>query len=242
MKIWVLGIGPGGLEEMTVRAKKALASCQVVVGYKTYIEQIKPLLEGKEIMSSSMRQEVERCKMALESASSGKETAIISGGDAGVYGMAGLALELAAGYPGVSVEIVPGVTAATAAAAVLGAPIGHDFAVVSLSDLLTSWETIATRLEYAAKGDFVICLYNPGSKQRREHLRRACDILLRHKDKETPCGYVRGIGRPEQEKSLCTLKELRDRAVDMSTTVIVGNSQTRIIDGGLVTPRGYQKL
>lgn len=239
MKLWIVGIGPGGPEDMTFRARRVLETCQTVVGYTLYIEQIKELLTDKEILTTPMKREAERCRMALESAASGKETAMICGGDPGVYGMAGLLYELAPEYPGVELEVIPGVTAATAAAALLGAPLGHDFAVISLSDLLTDWETIEKRLEYAALGDFAVCLYNPGSRQRKEHLRKACEILLRHKMGTVPCGCAREIGRLEEAAYLCNLEELMEREADMSETVIIGNSATRVIGGKLVTPRGY---
>ena len=187
-----------------------------------------------------MRQETERCRWALETASGGKTVALVCSGDAGVYGMAGLVLQLGEDYPNTEIEVVPGITAALSGAAVLGAPLGHDFCVISLSDLLTPWEMIEKRLECAALGDFALCLYNPASKKRADYLRRACDILLRHKSSETLCGWVRNIGREGQESKVMSLLQLREEQVDMFTTVFVGSSTTTLCAGRLVTPRGYE--
>ena len=179
--------------------------------------------------------------MALEAAQQGKTVAMVCSGDAGVYGMAGLLLELADEYPGTEVGVVAGVTAALSGSAVLGAPLGHDFCVISLSDLLTPWELIEERLRCAAKGDFVICLYNPGSHKRKDYLQKACDILLEVKNPATPCGTVRNIGREGEERKLVTLRELRDTEVDMFTTVFIGSKGTEILGDNLVTRRGYHK-
>lgn len=239
-KIYVVGIGPGEYEKMTIQAAKALESCDVIVGYTVYVDLVKDHFPGKEFLTTPMRRETERCRLAFEQAAAGKTTAMICSGDAGVYGMSGLMLEIGEEFPQVEVEMVSGVTAAVAGAAVLGAPLIHDFAVISLSDLLTPWEKIEKRLLLAAEADFVICLYNPSSKKRHDYLQRACDLMLRSKAEDTVCGTVSQIGRDGEQMRLCTLRELRDLQVDMFTTVFVGNSQTRAVNGHMVTPRGYR--
>ncbi len=239
-KIYVVGIGPGEYEKMTIQATKALESCDVIVGYTVYVDLVKDHFPGKEFLTTPMRRETERCRLAFEQAAAGKTTAMICSGDAGVYGMSGLMLEIGEEFPQVEVEMVSGVTAAVAGAAVLGAPLIHDFAVISLSDLLTPWEKIEKRLLLAAEADFVICLYNPSSKKRHDYLQRACDLMLRSKAEDTVCGTVSQIGRDGEQMRLCTLRELRDLQVDMFTTVFVGNSQTRAVNGHMVTPRGYR--
>lgn len=186
-----------------------------------------------------MRKEVERCELAFEEAAKGKTVAMICSGDAGVYGMSGLMLEIGSRYPEIPVEIVAGVTAAIGGAAVLGAPLIHDFALISLSDLLTPWEKIEKRLFCAAEADFVICLYNPSSKKRHDYLQKACDLVMKYQPESIVCGVVENIGREGENARLYTLKELRDTKVDMFTTVFIGNSQTKIVDGHMVTPRGY---
>lgn len=187
-----------------------------------------------------MRKEVDRCVLAFEEAKKGKTVAMICSGDAGVYGMSGLMLEIGVDYPEVEVEVIPGVTAATGGAAVLGAPLIHDFALISLSDLLTPWEKIEKRLLLASEADFVICLYNPSSHKRKDYLQKACDLMLQHKAPETVCGLVQNIGREGETYRILTLQELRDTQVDMFTTVFVGNSMTKEINGKMVTPRGYR--
>ena len=186
-----------------------------------------------------MKKESERCVLALQEAASGEDVAFVCSGDAGVYGMAGLVYEVAKDYPGVEIEIIPGITAACSGAAVLGAPLIHDFVLISLSDLLTPWEKIEKRLKCAAEGDFGIVLYNPSSHKRADYLQKACDILLKTLPEDRLCGTVRSIGREGETAKLYTLKELRDTAVDMFTTVFIGNSETREINGKMVTPRGY---
>ena len=239
--VFVVGLGPGGEAFLTGQARAALASAEVLCGYTVYVDLVKPLFPDKETFTTPMRKELDRCRWALETASRGRSVALVCSGDAGVYGMAAPLLELAPEFPGVEIEIVPGVTAALSGAAALGAPIGHDFCVVSLSDLLTPWEVIEKRLQCAAAGDFALCLYNPSSHKRADYLRRACDILLAAgKDPETVCGWVRNIGREGQTSHLCTLAALRDEQVDMFTTVFVGSSTTREIAGRMVTPRGYR--
>ncbi len=236
----VAGIGPGGPDGMTAACRAALARADVIVGYTIYVELVRPLVPGKELLSTPMTRETERCRAALALASEGKTIALVCGGDAGVYGLAGLALELLPEYPRAEIEIVPGVTAALAGAAVLGAPLGHDFAVISLSDLLTPWELIEKRLTCAAMADFCMALYNPSSIRRADYLQRACDILLQYKSSDTVCGLVRNIGREGEQQSLLTLLELRDAQVDMFTTVFVGNGATKNVLGRMVTPRGYR--
>jgi precorrin-3B C17-methyltransferase len=238
-KLWVVGIGPGSADGMTYACRAAIERSDILVGYTVYVDLIRPLYPDKPAFATPMMGEVERCKKALALAAGGKAVAVVCSGDAGVYGMAGLIFELSADCPEVEIEIVPGVTAALAGAAVLGAPLTHDFAVISLSDLLTPWALIEKRLACAAEGDFCIALYNPSSRKRSDYLQKACDILLKHKSPETPCGLVRNIGREGQQKALMTLAQLRGAPVDMFTTVFIGNAQTRLIAGRMVTPRGY---
>ena len=238
-KVTVIGLGPGGGADLTGRARAALEGCDLIVGYTAYIELVKPDFPEKEVLSTGMRREVDRCRAAVEAALTGKDVAVVCSGDSGVYGMAGLIYEMAQDYEPIEIEVVPGITAACGGAAVLGAPLTHDFAVISLSDLLTPWEKIEKRLTAAAQADFVICLYNPSSRNRPDYLQRACDILLRDKDPNTVCGTVRNIGREGEEGKLLTLAQLRDTQVDMFTTVFIGNSQTKVLGGKMVTPRGY---
>lgn len=238
-KIYVVGIGPGAYEQMTIKAAETLRACQVIVGYTVYVELLREHFPEKEFLTTPMRQEIQRCKMAFEEAGRGKKVAMVCSGDAGIYGMAGLMFELSAEYPGTEIEVVPGVTAALSGSAVLGSPLGHDCALISLSDLMTDWEVIERRLLAAAEADLTVALYNPSSKKRKDYLRKACQILLTHKPAETVCGIVRNIGREGEEMSILTLEDLRESAVDMFCTVFVGNKQTRVIGGRMVTPRGY---
>jgi precorrin-3B C17-methyltransferase len=237
--IYVVGIGPGGIPGMTEEARQAIENSDVIVGYKVYTDLVREFCTGKEVVESGMRQEIDRCRLCLEYAKNGKVVALICSGDAGVYGMASPMLEVAAKEGYEEVKTVPGVTAALSGAAVLGAPIGHDFCVISLSDLLTPWDLIEKRLKLAAQADLCIVLYNPSSRKRSDHLKRACDIMLTTLPAGRPCGYVRNIGRNETESKVCTLEELASEQVDMFTTVFIGNSQTRIDGGWLITPRGY---
>ena len=243
-RLFVVGLGPGGRDGMTLEAKKALEQSEVICGYTAYADLIREDYPEKEYLVSGMTKEVERCHMALLAAQGGKTTAMICSGDAGVYGMAGPILELGEKHPEVEIEVIPGITAALSGGAVLGAPLMHDFAVISLSDLLTPWETIETRLDAAAKADFSICLYNPSSKKRADYLKRACEIFLRYKSPETVCGIVKNIGRDGEMKKVMTLAELKDYEADMFTTVFIGNSRTeKSVLGGqdwMVTPRGYR--
>ena len=195
MKVTVIGLGPGGGADLTGRAREALAACDLIVGYTAYIELVKKDFPEKEVLSTGMRREVDRCRAAVEAALTGRDVAVVCSGDSGVYGMAGLVYEVAREYDPIDIEVVPGITAACGGAALLGAPLTHDFAVISLSDLLTPWDLIERRLSCAAQADFVICLYNPSSHSRPDYLRRACCILLRDKSPDTVCGYVRNIGR-----------------------------------------------
>ena len=240
MKLYVIGIGPGGADQMTPRALTAIQNSDIIAGYTTYIDLVRPLLGDKEILQTPMKQEIDRCIRARDAALTGKTVAMVCSGDAGVYGMAGLMHEVCEAYPELDIEVIPGITAACGGAAVLGAPLIHDFAVISLSDLLTPWETIAKRLDLTAQADFCICLYNPSSRKRADYLQKACDILLKSKAPETPCGIVRNIGRDGEQGEIYTLAQLREVQVDMFTTVFIGNSQTRVIHGKLVTPRGYE--
>lgn len=238
-KIYVVGIGPGAYEQMTMRAAEALRRCDVIVGYTVYVDLVKEHFSDKRFLTTPMKKEIERCRLAFEEANKGYTVAMICSGDAGVYGMSGLMLEIGQEYPHVEVEVIPGVTAANGGAAVLGAPLIHDFAVISLSDLLTPWEKIEKRLLCASEADFVICLYNPSSKKRHDYLQKACDLMMRSKDPDTVCGTVSNIGREGETFRVMTLKELRDTRVDMFTTVYIGNSQTKMLNGKMVTPRGY---
>lgn len=240
MKIYVIGTGPGEISQMTGKALCAIKNSDVIIGYNYYIELIRENLQNKEIYFSGMGKEIQRCQKALECALEGKKVSVISSGDAGVYGMAGIMHEICRDYGNIKIEVISGVTACCAAAAVLGAPISHDFAVISLSDLLTPWEKIEKRIRCASEADFVICIYNPASRKRAGFLKRACEYMLEYKSPDTPCGYVKNIAREGQEHKICTLFQLKDEETDMFTTVIVGNSQTKIINGKLVTPRGYK--
>lgn len=236
-KLYVIGLGPGGRENMTLRAVDTIKKCDVIVGYKPYLEYVEDLIEGKQIFSTGMRGEIERCEYAISEVEKGKNTAIISTGDAGLYGMAGPILELA---KNIEVEIVPGVTAAFSAASELGSPIMHDYASISLSDLLTPWDVILKRVDKAAEADFVITMYNPRSKGRKDHLEKAIELIRKHRSDDTPVGFVRNSGRPNTEVWIEKLGEIDYEKVDMMTVVIVGNSNTYMKDGKMVTPRGYE--
>ncbi len=255
----IAGIGPGKREGMTEEVLLALAQCDCIVGYTVYTELVRALFPDKEYYATPMTQETERCLWAIGQARAGRDVVVVCGGDGGVYGMAGLVCELLASAScgedtaadgewggltdSVGLRILPGVTAALSGAAVLGAPLAHDFAVISLSDRLTPWECIERRLQAAAMGDFAICLYNPASKGRPEHLRRACDVLLHsgYVEADRICGAVRNIGREGQEQRIMTLGELRDHPADMFTTVYVGSSRTLRLGKYMVTPRGYRR-
>ena len=237
-KLSVVGIGAGNYEGMTVGAVRALERSRLIVGYAVYCELIRPYFPDKAFLSTPMMKEIERCRLALTHAASGTPTAMICSGDAGVYGMASPILTLAPEY-GVEVEIIPGVTAACAGAALLGAPLSTDFTVISLSDLLTPADIIAERLEHAAQADLCIVLYNPASRRRAGHLRRACEIILRYRSPKTVCGLVRRVGREGESFEILTLASLADVRADMFTTVFIGNSSTAVYGGRMVTQRGY---
>lgn len=239
-KLYVVGIGPGAYDQMTGKAIRALNESDVIIGYTVYVDLVKEYFGGKEFLTTPMKKEVDRCRMAFEEAVKGKTVSMICSGDAGVYGMAGLIYQVGEQYPEVEIGIIPGVTAATGGAAVLGAPLIHDFCLISLSDLLTPWEKIEKRLSCAAQADFVVCLYNPSSKKRHDYLKKACEIMMEYKAEDTVCGIVSNIARDGEACRVMSLKELADTPVDMFTTVFVGNSQTRNINGKMVTPRGYR--
>ena len=241
-KLTVVGIGPGGYEDMTIRADRALRECQVIVGYTVYVDLVRDRYPDKEYLTTPMTGEVKRCRMALDAAKEGRTVAMVCSGDSGVYGMAGLLYELRGEDPEPEIRVVPGLTAALSGGALLGAPLTHDFAAISLSDRLTAWETIEARLEAAAGADLTLALYNPASRGRPGHLRRACQVLLRTIPPDRPCGVARNIGREGESWQVMPLARLRDYPVDMFCTVFIGNSMTRVIGGKLVTPRGYRDV
>lgn len=239
--VYVVGFGPGNARFLTAQAQAALQGADVLCGYTVYIDLVRPLYPDKEVYTTGMTKEIDRCRWALETAQSGKTVALVCSGDAGVYGMASPLLELAQSYPAVTVEIVPGLTAALSGGAVLGAPLAHDFCVISLSDRLTPWAIIEKRLVCAAAGDFCIALYNPSSRGRADYLQKAVHILLANgKGPQTVCGIVRSIGRAGETARLLPLAELENTPVDMFTTVFIGNAATRVLGGKMVTPRGYR--
>ena len=239
--LYVVGIGAGSRDGMTIAANEAIEQSELIVGYTKYVELLKEHFPHKNYASTGMKQERERVELALKEAED-KNVSLICSGDPQLYGMAGLAYELGVKYPDVEIEVVSGVTAAFSGGAVLGSPLTHDFAVISLSDLLTPMEKIRKRLECAAECDLTIVLYNPSSKSRADYLKNACDIVLKYRSGDTVCGYVRNIGRDGQESCVLTLAKLRDTAVDMFTTVYIGNSETKVINGKMVTPRGYRNV
>lgn len=243
-KIIVVGLGPGSFDDMTPRARKAIENAEVVAGYKTYINLVEPLLEGKEVIGTGMTQEVDRCKAAVEAAASGKNTVVISSGDSGVYGMAGLVLELVLQLPKEERPewggVVAGVSAVNASASLLGAPLMHDFAVISLSDWMTPWELIQKRADLAGQGDFVIALYNPKSKHRPDYIYEIQKILLKHRAGTTPVGIVTAASREKEEITISDLAHFTDENIGMFSMVIIGNSNTYVQDGYMITPRGYK--
>ena len=242
MKLTCVGIGPGDYENMTIRADRALRESDVIVGYHVYVDLVKDRYPGKEFLTTAMTKEADRCRMALAEAEKGKNVSIICSGDSGIYGMAALIYELRGEKTEPEVEVIPGLTAACSGGSVLGAPLTHDFAVISLSDRLTPWEKIEQRLDYAAKADLSIVIYNPRSHGRPDHLRRACDILLRTLPEDRVCGLVRNIGREGQERFTMTLRELREFDADMFCTIFIGNAMTKCIGGNMLTPRGYRDV
>ena len=241
-KLTVVGIGPGDYENMTVRADRALRESQVIVGYTVYVDLVRDRYPDKEFLATPMTGEVKRCRMALDAAREGKTVAMVCSGDSGIYGMAALLYELRGEDDQPEIEVVPGLTAACSGGALLGAPLTHDFTVVSLSNRLTEWETIEKRMEAAAGADLSIVLYNPASRGRPDFLRRACDVLLRTLPEDRPCGVARNIGREGEDCHVMTLVQLRDFPADMFCTVFIGNAMTRVIGGKLVTPRGYRDV
>ncbi|HEY3276927.1 MAG TPA: precorrin-3B C(17)-methyltransferase [Syntrophorhabdaceae bacterium] len=244
-RIYVVGIGPGGREHMTPRAISAIRDSEVIVGYGTYVALIRDLLGNKKVFSTGMTHEIERCAGAIQAAGEGSTVAVISGGDPGIYAMAGLVFELLmkpGDRPLPPVEVIPGISALNASAARLGAPLMHDFASVSLSDRLTSWETIAKRLEAAAMADFVIVLYNPRSRGRAGHLKKAAEIIAKHRAPATAVGIVRRAMREDESAVLTTLEGMLDHEIDMQTTVIIGNSKTFTWNNIMITPRGYEEM
>ncbi len=239
-EILVVGLGSGSRDSLTLEACRSLQESDVIVGYKTYTALIADITAGKKVISSGMRKETDRCYQALELAEAGHKVALVSSGDPGIYGMAGLMLEVAQKRNrDIPVRVIPGVTAASIAAAVLGAPLMHDFAVISLSDLLTPWEKIQTRLKLCAQADMIICLYNPRSHSRTQQLAEAWQILWEHKKPETPVGIVKNAGRSDQQAYLTDLASMLSLDIDMSSIIIVGNESTYIAEGKMITPRGY---
>ncbi|EAE7280867.1 precorrin-3B C(17)-methyltransferase [Listeria monocytogenes] len=238
--IYVIGIGPGDKRLMTGEALQAIEDAEVIVGYVTYIKLIKELIKDKEVVKTGMRREIDRCQEAVDIALTGKKVAVVSSGDAGIYGMAGLVLELAEkSNPNLEVKVIPGITASIGAAAVLGAPIMHDFCHISLSDLMTPWEVIEKRLTHAAMADFVVCFYNPRSKGRANHLANAFQKMMEYKSEDTVVGIVKDVGRKEERKIITTMRDIDYELVDMTTMVIVGNKETYVKNGKMITPRGY---
>ena len=241
--VYVVGLGPGDPQFLTAQAKTALENADVLCGYTVYIDLIRSFYPEKEVHATGMTKEIDRCRWALETAQSGKTVALVCSGDAGVYGMASPILELAPNYPNVEIEVIPGLTAALSGGAVLGAPLAHDFCVISLSDRLTPWEIIEKRLACAAMGDFCVAIFNPSSNGRPDYLQRAVRILLQNgQSEETVCGTVRNIGRERQQSEIITLRELENKQVDMFTTVYIGNKTTKNIEDKMVTPRGYRTV
>jgi precorrin-3B C17-methyltransferase len=239
--IQVVGTGPGDLDHLTPAAKKAILASDVVIGYRTYLDLIADLLQGKEVITSSMMQEVERCAKAFELAESGRRVVMISGGDPGIYAMAGLIYEMAVEKNStITISVVPGLAAVNSCAARLGAPLMHDFATISLSDLLTPWVVIEKRLHAAASADFVIALYNPKSKKRTEHIKKAREIIMNYRDGKTPVGIVSAAMREDEAVTLTDLGSMLDADINMQSTVIIGNTTTFAWHGRMITPRGYK--
>ena len=240
-KIYVVGIGPGKKADMTFKAYEKMKNSDIIVGYKTYTDLIKEYFPNTEIRSSSMMKEVDRCLEVLDLAKAGKNVALISSGDAGIYGMAGIMYEIINENDNIEVEVIAGVTATNAAAAIVGAPIMHDYVTISLSNLLTDWELIKKRLELSAQGDFIVSLYNPKSKGRTTQIAEAQKIMLKYKSKDTPVAIVRNAGRENEEHEITTLENMLDFEINMLTIVLIGNSNTYVKNGKIITPRGYEK-
>ena len=239
-KLTIVGFGPGSREDMTLRATRSIEDADVVTGYTTYVDILREYFPEKKFKATGMMREVDRCRSAIEDASSGKNVAMVSSGDSGIYGMAGIVYQLVQEMKAdITVEVVPGVTAASAAASVLGAPLMHDMAIISLSDLMTPLELIMKRVDCAGQADMIVCLYNPRSKTRKDYLSRAAEVLMKYRSPGTPVGIVRNVGRKGQEKTVTTLGNIDYEKVDMFSIVTVGNSQTYASDGLMITPRGY---
>lgn len=236
----VVGFGSGAKDNMTLEASAAISGADLVVGYRTYVDILKQYFPEKEYYSTDMMQEKERCQYAIDKAEEGYEVVLVCSGDSGIYGMASLVYELA--QEKIQIKVISGVTAASSGAALLGAPLSHDFAVISLSDCMTPWELIKKRVQAAAGSDMVMCIYNPSSRRRAGYLKEACEIVLKAQSPDTVCGYVKNIGRDNEEVKILTLKELSECDVDMFTTVYIGNSHTKVIGGRMVTPRGYRVI
>ena len=241
-KIYVVGIGPGNYENMTIKADTVLKACDVIIGYGVYVDLVRERYKGKEFLTTPMTQEASRCQMAIDAARAGKNVSVICSGDSGIYGMAALLYELRGEENTPPIEVIPGITAASSGGAVLGAPLTHDFAVISLSDRLTPWEKIEKRLRAAAEAGFAIVIYNPRSKGRPEHLKRACETLLTILPENRICGIAENIGRDGEAKRIMTLGELKDADADMFCTVFIGNGATKNISGNMITPRGYKNV
>ncbi len=239
-KLYVVGFGPGGYEHMTAKCIQVIEKADVITGYTTYVNILKEYFPDKHYLATPMMQEVKRCRMAVEEAQKDQVVAMVSSGDSGIYGMAGIIYQIAEEMKAdIKIETVPGVTAASAAASVLGAPLMHDFAVISLSDLMTPLDLIRKRVDCAGQGDLIVCLYNPKSKKRTTYVEQAADILLRYRSPGTPVGIVRNAGRKDESSQITTLEHLKDAEIDMFSVVIIGNSQTYISNERMITPRGY---
>ncbi len=240
-KLYAVGFGPGGYDDMTARAIEVIKNADIITGYTTYVDLVKPFFPEKEYIATPMTKEMDRCSMAIDLAAEGKTVAMVSSGDSGIYGMAGVLLEMAnEKQADIEIETVPGVTAASAAASLLGAPLMHDFTVISLSDLMTPYSLIMKRVDCAGQGDFIVCLYNPKSKKRTDYVEKAADILMKYRSADTPVGIVRHAGRPEESSCITTLGEVKDAFIDMFCVVIIGNSNTYVKNGKMITPRGYE--
>ena len=240
-KLHVVGFGPGGREHMTFKASEVIENADIIIGYTAYVNMIKPYFPDKDYKATGMMKEIDRCKMAIKEAEDGKDVAIISSGDSGIYGMAGAIYQLAFDMKAdIDIDVVPGITAASTAASVLGAPLMHDLAIISLSDLMTPIDLIMKRVDCAGQGDMIVCLYNPKSKTRKDYLNQAQQILLKYRKSETPVGVVRNAGRDDESKQVTTLGDLDKADVDMFSIVIIGNSQTYTENGFIITPRGYE--
>ena len=239
-KLYVVGFGPGGYEHMTVKCVEVIKEADIVTGYTTYVEMLKEFFPDKKYLATPMMQEVKRCRMAVEEAMKDQTVAMVSSGDSGIYGMAGIIYQVAEEMGAeIEIETVPGVTAASAAASVLGAPLMHDFAVISLSDLMTPLDLIMKRVDCAGQSDLIVCLYNTKSKKRTGYVEQAADILMKYRAPKTPVGIVRHAGRKGESSQITTLGELKNAEIDMFSVVLIGNSQTYVSGGRMITPRGY---